>query len=141
MGLAHGVSHTEFILGRDGRLYFLETSARVGGANIADLVQAATGLNPWVEWARLEANPAAYTLPPLHQSYAGLIVSLARQDYPDTSEFNEPEVCWRMNKKNHVGLIVRSDDRARVAVLLDSYTARIKEHFLAVLPPKERPTQ
>jgi hypothetical protein len=46
-----------------------------------------------------------------------------------------------MNKKNHVGLIVRSDDRARVAVLLDSYTARIKEHFLAVLPPKERPTQ
>ncbi|MCX6591882.1 MAG: ATP-grasp domain-containing protein [Acidobacteria bacterium] len=141
MGLAHGVSHTEFILGRDGRLYFLETSARVGGANIANLVEAASGLNPWVEWARLEAAPDTYALPALHRSYAGLIVCLARQDWPDTSGFDDPEVCWRMNKKNHVGLIVRSDDRAKVAGLLDSYTARIKEHFLAVLPPKERPTQ
>src|SRR5262249_49769904 len=54
-GLVHGVSHTEFIQGRDdGRIYFLETSARVGGAHIADLVEAATGLNLWAEWAKVE---------------------------------------------------------------------------------------
>ncbi len=35
-------------------LYFLETSARVGGAHIAELVEAATGLNLWGEWAKVE---------------------------------------------------------------------------------------
>lgn len=30
MGLTDGVSHAEFILSREGKLYFLETSARVG---------------------------------------------------------------------------------------------------------------
>ena len=54
-GLVRGVSHSEFIRGRDdGKLYFLETSARVGGAHIADLVEAATGLNLWREWAKIE---------------------------------------------------------------------------------------
>ena len=38
----------------DGTFVFLETSARVGGAHIADLVEAATGVNLWVEWARIE---------------------------------------------------------------------------------------
>ncbi|HKR01318.1 MAG TPA: hypothetical protein VJT09_11630, partial [Pyrinomonadaceae bacterium] len=38
-GLVRGVSHTEFIKGRDdGRFYFLETAARVGGANIVELI-------------------------------------------------------------------------------------------------------
>jgi biotin carboxylase len=39
--LPRGVSHTEFIRGEDGRFYFLETAARVGGANIEQLVEAA----------------------------------------------------------------------------------------------------
>ena len=34
--------------------YFLETSARVGGAHIVDVVEAATGINLWREWARVE---------------------------------------------------------------------------------------
>ena len=55
LGLLRGVSHTEYIIGReDGRVYFLETSARVGGAHIADLVEAATGINLWAEWAKVE---------------------------------------------------------------------------------------
>jgi hypothetical protein len=48
LGLLRGVSHTEYIIGRDdNQVYFLETSARVGGAHIADLVEAATGINLW----------------------------------------------------------------------------------------------
>ena len=55
LGLLRGVSHTEYIVGHeDGRVYFLETSARVGGAHIAELVEAATGLNLWAEWAKVE---------------------------------------------------------------------------------------
>jgi biotin carboxylase len=53
-GLQNGVSHTEFIRSReDGTFYFLETSARVGGANIADLIEAGTGMNMWAEWAKV----------------------------------------------------------------------------------------
>src|SRR5207248_6233272 len=55
MRLARGVSHTEFIKGRaDGEFYFLETAARVGGANIVELIEAATGINLWAEWAKIE---------------------------------------------------------------------------------------
>ncbi len=58
-GLRNGVSHTEFIRAKaDGAVYFLETSARVGGANIADLIEAASGLNMWAEWAKVEVAAA-----------------------------------------------------------------------------------
>ena len=43
LGMARGVAHTEFIKGADGDFYFLETAARVGGANIEQLVEASSG--------------------------------------------------------------------------------------------------
>lgn len=142
LGLVRGVSHTEYILGRDGRLYFLETAARVGGAHIADLVEAATGLNLWAEWARIEVEGGerSYEVAPLRNDYAGLLVSLARQEEPDTSAYQYPEIVWRMRKKHHVGFIVRSDSHARVEELLNELTARVAHDFHAVLPPKDRPT-
>jgi len=52
LGMLRGVSHTEFIESdEDGKFYFLETSARVGGANLSELVLAASGINLWREWA------------------------------------------------------------------------------------------
>jgi hypothetical protein len=51
--LHNGVSHTEFIMGKTG-VTFLETSARVGGAYIVNVIEAATGVNLWHEWAKLE---------------------------------------------------------------------------------------
>ena len=58
-GLRDGVSHTEFICAHEnGMFYFLETSARVGGAHIADLVEQGTGVNLWAEWARVEVASA-----------------------------------------------------------------------------------
>src|SRR5205085_12011663 len=45
-GLTRGASHTEFMRAdADGEFYFIETSARVGGANTAEMVEAATGVN------------------------------------------------------------------------------------------------
>lgn len=140
-GLMRGVSHTEFIKGReDGRFYFLETSARVGGANIVELVEAANGLNLWAEWAKIEiaGGKQAYQLPPLRRDYAGLIVSLARQPQPDTSRYNDSEIVWRMNKRYHAGLIVMSSDSARVNHLLDDYTRRFYQDFFATQPLPER---
>jgi biotin carboxylase len=143
LGLLRGVSHTEFIRGQsDGEIYFLETSARVGGANIAELVDAATGVNLWAEWAKVEVagGTSEYHAPADSNEYAGLLVSLARQEHPDTADYNDPEVVWRMNKEHHVGLIVRSQTGERVKELLDSYVTRVARDFAAYAPPLEKPT-
>jgi biotin carboxylase len=141
-GLESGCSHTEFLRSKeDGRFYFLETSARVGGACISDMVEAATGLNVWEEWAAVEvAGPGEYRLPALREEFAGTVVSLARQERPDTSGFNDPEVFFRLNQKHHVGLVVRSDRPERVAELLEDYSQRIIRDYQAVLPPATRAT-
>lgn len=143
LGLESGVSHTEYILGHeDGRLYFLETSARVGGAHIAELVEFATGINLWAEWARVEvAGEEPYEVPPAREDYAGLLVSLARQEWPGTSDYQDPEIVWRLDKKHHVGFIVRSPSHARVGELLDSLAARVQQDFSAYAPPRDRPTE
>src|SRR5205823_6468676 len=55
MGIETGATHAEFIKSEaDGDFYFLEIAARVGGAYIADVLEAASGINLWHEWAKLE---------------------------------------------------------------------------------------
>ncbi|HEY0385804.1 MAG TPA: ATP-grasp domain-containing protein, partial [Pyrinomonadaceae bacterium] len=142
MGLLRGVSHTEFIKAeKDGCFYFLETSARVGGANIVELVEAASGLNLWAEWAKFEIGrgEVKYELPPSRGDYAGLIVSLARQECPDTSGYVDAEIVWRMNKRQHAGLILQSPDAARIEQLLLEYTRRFYKDFYATQPLPDRP--
>jgi hypothetical protein len=142
LGLVRGVSHTEFIkAGADGRIYFLETSARVGGAHIAELVEAASGLNLWAEWARLEVagGKTAYRPPEPRQDYAALLISLARQAQPDTSAYNDPEIVWRLTQDHHAGLIIKSPDQDRVQHLLEAYSQRFRDDFYAYAPPKETP--
>jgi len=141
--LVRGVTHTEFIKGReDGRFYFLETASRVGGANIAETVEAATGINLWAEWAKLEISQGErdYELPPHREDYAGVIISLARQERPDTSAYNDTEVVWRLDKKHHAGLIVASPDPQRIEQLLDEYARRFYEDFYASAPLPDKPT-
>ena len=141
MGIVRGATHSEYIRAHsDGQLYFLENAARVGGANIAECVEYASGINLWREWANIEiANLRGepYELPNAHSSYAGVINCLARQDWPDLSSYNDPEIKWRLNKKYHAGLIVSSPDATRVESLLNNYAERFAQDFLAVMPPKQ----
>jgi biotin carboxylase len=139
-GLLRGVSHTEFIRSREGELYFLETSARVGGAYIVDVVEAATGVNLWREWAKIEiaGEHGAYAPPPLRGQYAGIVLSLARQEEPDMSAYDDPEVVTRVRKRHHAGLIVSSPDEQRVRELVESYAARFYKDFHASAPPPQR---
>jgi biotin carboxylase len=142
LGLVRGVTHAEFIRGRDdGEYYFLETAARVGGANIAEVVEASTGINMWAEWAKVEIglDEKPYTLPEHRDEYSGILISLAKQEYPDTSAYDDPEIVWRMNKKHHAGLIVASSDSQRVEDLLTSYAERFVNDFLAVAPLPDKP--
>lgn len=143
-GLLRGTAHVEFIKGReDGKMYFLEAGARVGGAHVADVVEAATGINLWSEWADIEIDKGTvpYVLPPRRAEYAGLLQSLARTERPDLSGYADPEVVYHVDDPYHAGLVVRSPSHARVTSLLDDYTRRFAQDFLAVMPHYELPPQ
>ncbi len=144
-GMQYSASHTEYIKNHEtGEFYFLETASRVGGAHLADMVEVSSGINLWHEWARLEvavARGEKYTLPKVREDYAGIIVSLTRQEWPDTSSFTDKEIAWRMyDMANHIGLIVQSKKRERVLELLDQYADRIQQEYHASAPAPDRPT-
>ena len=142
LGLERGATHAEFIKSdADGEFYFLEIAARVGGAYISDVLEAASGVNLWREWARLEINDgkAQSRLSPLRKEYAGIVLSLAKQEAPDTSAYVDEEIIYRVKKRHHAGLIVRAQKLDRVLELLDNYAQRFADDFVAVAPPPERP--
>ena len=153
LGLRRGVSHTEFIrqagraegaegAGQDG-FVFLETSARVGGAFIVDTIEAATGIDLWREWAKIEiaGEYGAYALPPHRDDYAGVVLTLARQEAPDMSSYTDAEIATRIRKDFHAGLIVRSPDPQRVETLIAEYSERFYRDFFATVPPPDRPLE
>ncbi len=137
-GLVNSVSHTEVIRSQeDGLFYFLETSCRVGGAHLAEMVEASSGINLWREWALMESAVArgeTYKIPASRRDYAGIVVSLARQQWPDMTPFSDPEVVWKLEEEYHVGCIVRSREREKVLELLDQYAAIIRSDYHASAP-------
>jgi biotin carboxylase len=143
-GFEQGVTHAEFIRradseGASDRYVFLEVAARVGGAYTADTIAAATGINLWREWAKIElATPERpYILPPIRKEYGGIALSLARQENPNTASYDDPEIVYRVCKPWHVGLIVRSPHHGRVVNLLTEYARRFGQDFTAVAPAEE----
>jgi biotin carboxylase len=143
LGLVRGVTHAEFLRSRaGGSFYFIEIAARVGGAYISDVVETATGINLWREWARLEvgAGKQPYQLPPSRRDYAGVILSLARQEHPDTSAYTDPEIANRVKKYHHAGFILKSQSPERIQHLLDSYAIRFHDDFVATQPVPDKPS-
>lgn len=141
MRLQRGVTHAEFIKGQDGKLYFLELAARVGGANIDRLVEEASGFNLWREWARLEyANTVKkpYKLPAPKGLHAGLLICLSREEKPDLSRFNAPEVVWKLAEDHHAGLVVAGKSYEKVNELLGKYQHQLTREILAVAPPTDK---
>ena len=140
-GLKFGASHSEFIKSNeDGKFYFLETSARVGGAHLADMVHGASGINLWAEWAKIESAMLlgeTYKIPKAEKSNAGIIVTLSRFENPDYTQLEHPARWWTMNKKYHVGLILKDDSSEKVFDLLNEYTDKIFADFHTSVPLKE----
>lgn len=145
LNMVRGVNHVEFIKrSSDGKFFMLESAARVGGAHIAETIEGATGVNLWQEWANVEVDYALgkpYQLEPARQEYGGLAISLAKQEHPDLSAYDDPEIFYRAPERQHVGLVLRSKDHARIQQLLDSYQERFVRDFTAVLPAKEKSLQ
>lgn len=142
-GMKFSASHTEVIkCYEDGKFYFLETASRVGGANLAEMVEYSSGINLWREWAKIEtavATGGTYDLPAIDDYYSGIIISLSSHQWPDYSPFNDPEVVWKMNDEYHIGLIVRSKSREKVLELMEKYAMMIRDlgyHASAPAPDK-----
>ncbi|HQR07945.1 MAG TPA: ATPase, partial [Gemmatales bacterium] len=72
--------------------------------------------------------------------HAGTIISLAKQEQPDISSFNDPEITYRITKKNHIGFIVASEQPERVSELLNNFSERIAKGYLAVMPAATKAT-
>ena len=143
LGLVRGVTHAEFLKAHaDGRAYFLEVAARVGGAYISNMVETSTGINLWREWAHLEvtAGKMPYQLPRPREDYAGVIVSLARQPEPDTSAYTDAEIVERIHKYHHAGFVLKSPSPSRIEELLTSYGERFAADFLAREPVPDKPS-
>jgi len=143
LGLPRGVTHAEFLKAHaDGEFYFIEIAARVGGAYISNVIEAATDINLWREWARLEvaAGKQPYELPLVRRDYAGVVLSLARQEHPDTSAYADPEIVYRVSKYHHAGFVLKSPSSKRIQELLDAYSARFVRDFLATEAVPDKPT-
>ena len=68
------------------------------------------------------------------------MLSLARQETPDTSAYTDPEIVHRITKKHHAGFILRARTPQRIAELLDSYSARFRDDFFATPPVPDKPS-
>ncbi|MDX2077477.1 MAG: ATP-grasp domain-containing protein [bacterium] len=139
MNFHNGVTHAEFIKWNEGgKFHFLEIAARVGGANIADMIEAGRGVNLWEEWGRLEVAlllGQKYELPKPKTLHAGLLMTLARDEHPNLDSFSAEEVVWKQNKAYHAGVIVASKKYERITELLGEYHRRLAEEFSAVGVP------
>ena len=135
-GLKHGAAHSEYIKCTDnGKVYFLETSSRVGGAHLAEMVAAASDINLWSEWAAIEnslAKNEKYKLPKVKKGYAGIVLTLSKFQHPDLTSFSDSEVCFQVPLDYHAGLIVKSNKKEKVLELLNNYAERLTNDFATV---------
>jgi biotin carboxylase len=141
--LEQGVTHAEFIEANvDGKLYFLEIAARVGGAFIDSLVLETRGVDLWREWGKIELAKASggdYKVKASKDLQGALLGCLARQPLPDVSDYNDPEVAWSHAWDHHISMVVAAPKWERVEELLGQYQERFAEDFLAVAPPLDHP--
>jgi len=144
-GMQYSASHTEFIqCHEDGEYYFLETASRVGGAHLADMIEASSGINLWEEWAKLElavATGVKYKLPKIQKEYAGILVTLTKYEKPDYSTYTDKEIWWTMTDMDyHIGLILKSKNKKRVLELLDVHATQIYQDLHSSMPAPKKAT-
>ena len=132
--LDRGVAHAEYIQADStGEFFFSGGRCACRGAHIAEVVEFASGVNLWAEWAKLvvtAASHTAYELPEMRDLYAASVICLAQQEKPDLSAYSYPEIVWRLNKPYHAGVILQSADYQRTITLADEIMHRFTADFL-----------
>lgn len=142
VGVTDSVNHTEFLV-RGDEIYFLEIAARVPGSNLDLLTTASTGVDLYVESARLYYSVATGTPyePPLFRYRdAGIVQCLARQKHPDLGELDTlPEVTWRLEQEFHAGISFAASNPERIDEILELTLERFRNEHVAVLPASNTP--
>ena len=87
----------------------------------------------------MSTDDRPYLPKPKRFDYAGIVVSLAKQEDPDTSSYLDTEIFYRAKKEHHVALVLRASKIGRVEELLKDYTRRFKNDFMAIAPQPDRP--
>lgn len=142
IGVRQGVNHCEF-LGLGDRIFFLEIGARVAGANLDRLTLAATGIDLFMEAARLELDwlgQGEYKLARPFRKEAGIVLCLSRDQDPCTGFCQQyPEVVWTLHHDHHAGCVVASSNSARVDELVETIKENLARDHLAVMPAADSP--
>lgn len=112
MGLKFGISSMEFIKSdQDGQFYFLQSSNRVSGNYIAELVETSTGINLWREWAKLELcipNETDYIIPKFNRVPAQIIRIPSSNPSQTSMLIQHENIKWRQISHNHVTIAVHA---------------------------------
>lgn len=131
LGVERGVTHTELLRRPDGSLVFIESAARVGGAHIPALVEAATGVNLWREAVDLELlEPGqTYAPPAASRDHAALLIGLARSASGPRGSYARAGVAWTLEEPYQAGVVLRH----ATSEGLDALLADVEPVFMADL--------
>ena len=133
-GMRYSASHTEFIEDAEGNFLLLETSSRVGGAYISDMLHHATGVDLWAEWAKLEAAQVAdgkYKAPKDLGKAGAVTIRTVSEETPDLRRFKQEEesVVKLISKPYHAGLVLTAEKESTLESLQKEIASRLFEQF------------
>ena len=104
---------------------------------VVDLIKN-TGINLWKEWAKLETailKGEKYEVQETKKFYGGLLVSLAKEEVPDTRPLVCDEVDRFLSKKYHIGIVYKADKPETVISRLNEAADYITREVMQILPP------
>ncbi len=131
-GLRFSASHTEWIRDAEGRFLFLETSSRVGGAHISDMVLHATGVDLWAEWAKLELaefTKGDYTAPKDNGRFAAITIRTVAEEWPQFQDVQLDVDVQHIPKRYHAAVVYSSDKLDRVAAAQTKLYHELRQRF------------
>lgn len=142
LGMVKGITHARYLRSRaDGRYYFLEIAAGVAGVFTAETVEAASGVNLWREWARLEVaglRGETYVPPAWYEYHAGSLACPVA-DEAEMSSFGAREIAARLRNGHSAGLLVRDANPQRVSELLEQFSAELARRIAAPATTRKTP--
>jgi len=133
-GMRYSASHTEFIEDAEGNFLLLETSSRVGGAYISDMLIHATGVDLWAEWAKLEAaqvGSGKYAAPKDVGKAGAVTIRAVGEEHPDLRRYRETEetIAAVISKPYHAGMVFTAAKEETLAQVQQDIANRLFEQF------------
>lgn len=131
-GMRFSASHTEWIRDAKGRFLFLETSSRVGGAHIADMVKCASGVDLWAEWAQLELTDLTgepYVRPADQGGHGAVTIRTIGEEWASLANFDLGVETVAVPKRWHAAAVLKAPHLNAVAQAQEKLYAKLKQQY------------